>query len=145
MKRKYLEYTDEDIILYAKEVKSIASILKKLNLNYCGGNYNTIKKKLAQLNVDISHWTGQNWNKEERLKDWSNYKKSKYLRKHLLKERKNTCEICKLDTWLNKPIGLEIHHIDGNKTNNSIENLQVLCLNCHYLTDNFRNRKNKSS
>ena len=41
--------------------------------------------------------------------------------------------------------GLDVNHIDGDKTNNQLNNLQLLCLNCHSYTDNFgsRNRKNK--
>ena len=35
-------------------------------------------------------------------------------------------------------IPLEIHHIDGDYENNKLENLQVLCPNCHSLTPNFK-------
>ena len=38
---------------------------------------------------------------------------------------------------------LELHHIDGDHFNNSIDNLQVMCLNCHYFTDNYKGKKNK--
>lgn len=46
-----------------------------------------------------------------------------------IKEAK--CERCNQREWLNKPIPLELHHIDGNRYNNSLDNLQVLCPNCH--------------
>lgn len=49
--------------------------------------------------------------------------------------------MCKLHKWLNFPITLEVHHIDGDRTNNNEENLQLLCPNCHSYTDNWRNRK----
>ena len=48
-----------------------------------------------------------------------------------LKERR--CEKCGLDSWLNNPIPLELHHKDGNHYNNVFENLQILCPNCHAL------------
>ena len=48
---------------------------------------------------------------------------------HGLKEAK--CEICGLDTWMGKPIPLELHHKDSNRYNNSIDNLMVLCPTCH--------------
>lgn len=57
-------------------------------------------------------------------------------------QRKRECECCRLTTWQNKPIPIELHHIDGCRTNNQIENLQLLCPNCHALTDNYRG-KNK--
>ena len=56
--RKYKNYTNEDIINYSKEVKSIAGLLKKLGLRTVGGNYYTIKKKLKELEVNTEHWTG---------------------------------------------------------------------------------------
>lgn len=66
------------------------------------------------------------------------------LRKYLLRYRDHRCEECKLDTWNNKPIPLSVHHKDGNASNNALDNLQLLCYNCHGLTENF-GRKNKNS
>ena len=57
-----------------------------------------------------------------------------------IKEKK--CEICGIDEWMGKPITLELHHIDGNRYNNKLNNLQILCPNCHSLTPNH-SKKNK--
>jgi len=116
--RNYLNYTDDDIIKYAAEVKSIAELLQKLNLKLAGGNYTNIKRKLQQLNLDCLHWTGQSWNKGQRLKDWSNYKGVSSLKLHIIKDKGYKCEQCGLTKWQNKLIPLEIDHIDGDKTNN---------------------------
>lgn len=139
--RKYREYSNEDIINYAKEVYSIAGLLKKLNLKPVGGNYVNIKRLLQELNVDTSHWTGQGWNKSQRLKDWSKYTRAINLKKHLIAEKGHKCECCGRTEWLDHPIALEVHHIDGDKTNNDISNLQLLCPNCHAVTDNWRKPK----
>lgn len=66
-----------------------------------------------------------------------------YLFEFSLKERK--CEICSLTKWQNKPIPLQLHHIDGNHSNNLLENLQIVCPNCHAQTDTygFRNMNKK--
>lgn len=48
------------------------------------------------------------------------------------------CENCNLDSWLGGHIPLELHHIDGVPLNNALDNLQILCPNCHSLTNNFR-------
>ncbi len=141
MARKYLEYTNEDIIKFAKEAKSLADLLKKCNLKYAGGNYANMKRKLQLLNVDTSHWTGNSWNKDQQLKDWSSYTRVRSVKKHLIKIRGHMCEICKNTNWLSIPIMLEVHHIDGNRTNNEYDNLQLLCCNCHSATDNWRNKK----
>ena len=62
------------------------------------------------------------------------------LKLRLIKEaaKLHQCESCKLTTWLGKPIPLELHHRDGNKYNNKLENLSLLCPNCHALTENYR-------
>ena len=139
--RKYRNYTDEDIIRHSKEVYSIASLLKRLELKACGGNYANIKNNLQKLKIDTSHWTGQAWSKNKQLQNWSKYSKVGHLKKHLIKEKSHQCEKCLLTSWLEQPIVLEVHHKDGNRTNNDFNNLQLLCCNCHAMTDNWRNKK----
>lgn len=141
--RKYRNYTNEDIINNAKEVKSLAALLRSLNLKEAGGNFNSIKRKLQILNIDTSHWTGQGWNYNEQLKDWSKYTSSVHIKKHLIKLRGHTCEICSLSTWQGKEITIELDHIDGNHTNNELFNLRLLCPNCHSQTTTWKGRKNK--
>ncbi|MFL6254113.1 MAG: HNH endonuclease signature motif containing protein [Pyrinomonadaceae bacterium] len=50
------------------------------------------------------------------------------------------CEQCRGTEWMDKPIPLELHHVNGNPFDNRIDNLQVLCPNCHALTDNHAGR-----
>ena len=142
--RKYREYSNQDIIDNSKNVKSIAGLLKSLNLAPVGGNYRSIKRKLQKLNVDTAHWTGQAWNKNQRTKDWSKYTKAIHLKKHLINEKGHKCENCDLTHWQKQPISLEVHHIDGDSSNNKKNNLQLLCPNCHSVTKNYRGRKNKN-
>lgn len=51
------------------------------------------------------------------------------------------CECCGNSTWLGSKIPLEVHHKDGDHSNNEISNIQLLCPNCHSLTDNYKWRK----
>lgn len=138
MKRKYREYTDEDVIQKAKEVYSIAGLLRALGLKTVGSNYINIKRLIQQLHIDTSHWTGQAWCKDKQIKDFSKYTRINNAKKHLLKIRGNICECCGLSEWLGKPLKLEIHHINGDRTFNEPENLQLLCPNCHSYTDTWR-------
>lgn len=139
--RKYREYTDNDIISYSKDVKSVSQLLEKLNLRKAGGNFSHIKKSLQRLNIDCSHWTGQAWNKDQQLKDWSSYSKVESIKPHLIKLRGYKCESCLLETWMNYPITLEVDHVNGDRTDNNLENLKLLCCNCHALTPTWRNKK----
>jgi hypothetical protein len=71
---------------------------------------------------------------------------NKALRYYIIyKERGNKCEICGYEyTDVKSKKGpFEIHHKDGNKKNNKKENLQILCMNCHWKTPNWRNRGRK--
>jgi hypothetical protein len=141
--RTYRDYTDDDVINYAKDVKSIAGLLRALGLKVAGGNYDSIKRQLHRLKVDTEHWTGSAWSKDEQTKDWSQYKKCVPLKKILIKERGLVCESCSNTEWMGKPIPIELEHIDGDRTNNAKNNLKLLCCNCHALTPTWRGRKLK--
>ena len=102
-----------------------------------------------EYGFDTIHFKGQAWNKENydySLFSANSVKKNGITTLNpLIKLKGRKCESCGLEKWLDMPINLEIHHIDGNRKNNSLENLQLLCPNCHSYTDNWRgrNRKNK--
>lgn len=74
----------------------------------------------------------------------SSHPGNKMLKNYFIKKRGHKCEQCQNDRWLNNPIILTIHHIDGDSTNNIPENIQLLCWNCHSMTDNY-GIKNKNS
>ena len=67
------------------------------------------------------------------------------VRLRLLEEgyKEHKCECCGLTTWLDKPIPLELHHKDGDRTNNVIENFALLCPNCHAFTDSYRGKNSR--
>ena len=67
------------------------------------------------------------------------------LKRRLLKEGiiKYQCDVCLITDWNGKDISLELDHIDGNSSNHNLNNLRLLCPNCHSQTDTFRS-KNKS-
>ena len=68
------------------------------------------------------------------------------LKKRLLEDgiKQHVCEHCGLMHWQGMEIPLELHHINGDNRDNRLENLQLLCPNCHALTDSYRGRNKKS-
>ena len=62
------------------------------------------------------------------------------LKKYYLDEHPN-CEVCGVSEWNGQSLRLEVHHIDSDTTNNTFDNFQALCPNCHSLTEGFRGRK----
>lgn len=69
-----------------------------------------------------------------------NHLKTRLFRLGLKEQR---CEDCGLTDWRGRPIGLELHHVNGDGHDNRLENLQILRPNCHAQTDNWggRNRR----
>jgi Zn finger protein HypA/HybF involved in hydrogenase expression len=139
-----------------KNCYSIADFCRAIGWQPRGDNYKIFHRYVKEYNLDISHFTGQksnignklNFKNELSAKD---YAKSKCVRgqtliKKLLKEniKERKCESCGLTEWKGEEIPLELHHIDGNHFNNDLDNLQLLCPNCHSLTDTYCGRKNKT-
>lgn len=148
---KQRKYTDEQFIEAVKSSTSVRQVLSKLGLKEAGGNYAITKQRIKKLGLDISHFTGPAWNKGKKigpkrpLEDYTSNKHpiiSHRLKIRLLKEQVflHQCSVCNLTEWLNKPIPLELDHINGNHEDNSIENLRLLCPNCHAQTDNYRGK-----
>ena len=72
------------------------------------------------------------------------YRKNQQIKSLLFKFdlKTNKCEKCGLkDKWQGQKINLQLDHIDGNWKNNKLENLRILCPNCHSQTDTFCKNK----
>lgn len=156
------KYTKEWLEELCKDSYSYAEVLRKAGRKQAGGNQSTLKKKIEEFNIDISHFTGerQQWspNQEQKVKEDSIEREKYsleevfsnnspvtqkmlrgYIERHKVIEYK--CQKCGCDGhWQDGIISLEVHHINGNNTDNEISNLQYLCPNCHALTDNYRGK-----
>lgn len=156
MKYSYTEQELEDAV---KRSFSLAGVCRILGIRPAGGNYFTVKRRIKKLGIDSSHFTGKGWNVGERFRpiaktipmseilvENSTYMSSNGLRKRLISEgyKPFKCESCGMSEWLGKPIKLELHHKNGNNSDNRLENLSILCPNCHAYTDTYRG-KNKLS
>lgn len=143
---------EKKICQLVKKCDNIYQICKILGYKPTNTYYYKINKIIEKYNLDTSHFKKNNINNtikkelpiEKCLIEHSTLSSCKIkdkLLKHSLKEYK--CERCGRTEWEGKPIPLELHHINGDNTDNRIENLQILCPNCHAFTDNYRGRRKR--
>lgn len=114
------------------KVDTLKSYYKKMGITY-NGNQGLKGKKVCSNRksaLEILNSTG-----------YANSTKRIRLIEDGIKE--NKCECCGLSMWMGKPIPLELHHKDFNHYNNDLDNLQILCANCHMQFHNYCNNKIK--
>lgn len=138
------------------DATTIRKALQNLGVTPNGRNYKRFEDYTKQYGIDISHFKGgKGWSKGLKLDkrvDLDQYLtnqtpiQSYKLKLRLLEEGvlPHKCMCCGLEQWLDDPIPLELHHVDGNKNNNNLDNIELLCPNCHAQTENYRG-KNKGA
>lgn len=106
------------------------------------------KVKLANNNRPNDFWLKigktrkENHKKQILQTEYSNLS-FESLRYRIIYEQDEKCNKCGLDNWLGEPLVLELEHKDGNHFNNLRDNLEMLCPNCHSLTETWRGRNKK--
>lgn len=154
-------YTPEELQNLLDTSNGYMDVLRKIGLHNVGGNHNTLKRIVQEYGLDISKMEenrsklyARNAKKTHEmikydLQDilsgkypyYSSYNLAKRLVKEGIKEYK--CEICGISEWNDKPISLQLDHKDGNHQNNCLENLRLLCPNCHSQTDTYAGKSSK--
>lgn len=148
---KLRKYDQQQLEEAVKSSTSLRQVLEVLGVAPYGGNYEVLRKAITYFNLDTSHFTGQRWNKgrtfgpkqplkrflKNELKITSFKLKNRLLAEGILKPQ---CSSCERSEWLNQPIPLELDHINGNRSDNRLINLRLLCPNCHALTPTYRGK-----
>lgn len=151
---KTKKWTDAELIDAHSSSRSVAEILRKLGLIPAGGNYEFINYHLDRLNL-LRPCPDRAWSRgltvgpkrpiEEYLIHSNGLGRTNDLRKRLIREgiKQAKCERCGLTEWNDEAIPLELDHVDGDRKNNLLENLRILCPNCHAQTPTYRGKNIK--
>lgn len=150
-------WTEQQLALAVKDSFSLRQVLNKLHLREAGGNYDQVKKYIAECKLDVRHFKGRGWNLGTRGmgkpkvplekilvygSPFQSFKLKKRLFKANLKPR--YCEECGwAKTTPEGYLPLELDHINRDRHDNRLENLRVLCPNCHSLKPTHRGRNIK--
>ncbi len=149
---------DEDMLVQAVQIShSYRQVIAKLGLVEAGGNYEHVKRQIASLKLDTTHFTGMGWRKGRiipkepvipierilvRNSTFQSYKLKLRLFSTGVKEPR--CEYCGwAEVSKDGRVPVELDHINGDRHDNRLENLQILCPNCHSLQPTHRGRNIK--
>lgn len=134
------------------ESDSIADVLKALGLKPFNGNHRTLNKRIEKDALSLDQLSrNRTAKRKSRVKKreipledilvanssytWNRILKKRLLENSLLEYKCSECNI--VDTWNGKPISLQLDHINGTNNDNRLENLRLLCPNCHSQTETF--------
>ena len=135
---------EAEILQWIEENQSKAYMARQLNCNP-----KTINSILSRMGIEYSgNKAGKGFRKEKGKTNLEEYLatstdiQSNKVRIKLLEGgyKEHRCECCGLTQWMEKPIPLELHHKDGNRYNNVIDNYELLCPNCHAFTESYRGK-----
>ena len=146
--------SDVTLISTCQKQTSAVNVFKVIGLSLSGSNFRWIKEKIKQLNINTKHWAEAKKKQtqkaikfntipiEEILVENSDYLSNSSLKKRLLKENllNYKCYECGISTWRGKELSLHLEHKNGTPNDNRIENLELLCPNCHSQTKTFAGR-----
>lgn len=144
--KKWEKFSDEQLSSFVLESYSFRQLAEKCGYQKDGGSsIMTVRLMCEQKGFDTSHFSNKLRKEDVNIENTfkRGYKNRETLKKNLIALRGHKCECCQHSKWNEEDIPLQLHHRDGDGLNNLLENLQLLCPNCHAQTDTYCG-KNKS-
>ena len=132
-----------------KTSNSLTEILQKQGKAVSGASYKVLKEALEAYQIDYNFLNEREIGKQIPLEviliENREYQSSR-LKRRLVQAgiKQYVCEICGCSNeWNGKPLTLQLDHINGNHSDNRLENLRILCPNCHSQTETYSNKRSK--
>ncbi|KAF2779839.1 HNH endonuclease [Streptomyces sp. OM5714] len=152
--REGVKWTREALQEAVSASTNMCEVLRHLGLDVVGGHHTHISRRIKAYGIDISHFRmptrkGKPWRPRtpEGLLVEQPPAEARRVPSDRLKwamaavGAPELCALCGNDgIWQGRPIPLEVDHVDGDWRNNRVENLRLLCPNCHSITDTYRGR-----
>lgn len=150
-----MKYSKEILQDIVSKTFSFAEVCRELDIKENTGSHSRLIALIKEFGIDTDHFTSKVWNKGKTLgyrrplEDYITNKigiSSWKLKNRLFEEGKfkKFCSSCNLDKWLGEEMPLELDHINGDNKDNRLENLRILCPNCHTRTVTYKSKNRKS-
>ncbi|MFF8640298.1 HNH endonuclease signature motif containing protein [Streptomyces sp. NPDC015345] len=152
--REATRWTKELLETAVAASSSVNDVLRYLGVEVVGGHHTHISRRIKAYGIDTSHFQQPSRHgipKQRRTPDQLLVEQDPAGARRVHSDRlrqamaelgvAERCAMCGTEPlWRGHPLPLEVDHIDGNWRNNRVENLRLLCPNCHSTTDTYRGR-----
>ncbi len=150
-----MKYTPEMLAKAAQQSTTIAGVLRVLGIRPAGGAHSHIKRRLAELNIDTTHFTGRGHYRGRTAPNRLTPQQVLVVRPSHQRRAPGSlltkalvavgaplcCANCGIGPqWNGLPLVLHVDHINGDYGDCRQANLRFLCPNCHSQTDTFAGR-----